>query len=61
MRENNEGNTALHLACLHGKESAALFLISSFPEIIYIRNNERQTPLFYAPDSVRRAIKSKLF
>lgn len=59
MKENHDGNTALHMACIHAKEAAALFLITHFPDIIYIRNNDRQTPLFYAPESVRRAIKSK--
>jgi len=57
MKENTEGNTALHLACLSGHETIALLIIKQFPDVVYIRNSERQTPLFYASDSVRKAIK----
>jgi len=58
LKENTEGNTALHLACLSGHETIALLIIKQFPDVVYIRNSDRQTPLFYASDSVRKAIKN---
>ena len=52
-----DGNTTLHLACIHNHETIALILISKFPDLARVRNADRQTPLFYATDSVRKAYK----
>lgn len=57
--KDKEGNTALHMACYNNHETIALLLIANSPDLIYIRNHsDRQTPTFYATESVRRAIKN---
>lgn len=59
MKDSVEGNTCLHLACMSNQTPMALLLISKFPDLVYIKNDlDRQTPLFYANDNVRKAIKS---
>jgi len=57
-KESIEGNTALHIACSLNHMPIALHLIATFPDLIYTKNDvDRQTPLFYANETVRKAIK----
>eukprot|EP01119_Soliformovum_irregulare_P022793 TRINITY_DN785_c0_g1_i2.p1 TRINITY_DN785_c0_g1~~TRINITY_DN785_c0_g1_i2.p1 ORF type:complete len:823 (+),score=257.04 TRINITY_DN785_c0_g1_i2:1050-3518(+) len=56
--KDKDGNTALHVACFNNHETAALILIEKYPDLIYVKNKERQTPLSYASDNVKIAMKN---
>ncbi|PRP81625.1 serine/threonine-protein phosphatase 6 regulatory ankyrin repeat subunit A-like protein [Planoprotostelium fungivorum] len=61
LKDTAEGNTALHIACTLNQMSIALHLNSKFPELIHTKNDaDRQTPLFYANETLRKAIKASL-
>eukprot|EP01117_Protostelium_nocturnum_P016633 TRINITY_DN6632_c0_g1_i1.p1 TRINITY_DN6632_c0_g1~~TRINITY_DN6632_c0_g1_i1.p1 ORF type:complete len:601 (-),score=154.37 TRINITY_DN6632_c0_g1_i1:89-1891(-) len=59
IKDSVDGNTCLHLACMSNQTPMALLLISKFPDLIHVKNDvDRQTPLFYANENTRKAIKS---
>eukprot|EP01116_Phalansterium_solitarium_P014079 TRINITY_DN315_c1_g1_i2.p1 TRINITY_DN315_c1_g1~~TRINITY_DN315_c1_g1_i2.p1 ORF type:complete len:591 (+),score=116.21 TRINITY_DN315_c1_g1_i2:144-1916(+) len=61
IKEHIDGNTPLHVATLWHREKIALALISAFPDLVHVRNtSERQSPMFYASDAIKRAIKNSM-
>jgi ankyrin repeat protein len=45
------GNLPLHIACSHGEDMSTIkFLYNTYPEAIYLENNERFTPLGVAQE-----------
>lgn len=46
--EDEIGNTALHLACKHGRLRVMKFLVEVSPKGMYVMNNRRQTCLHAA-------------
>ena len=47
-KENKFGNTALHEATIHGNYEAVRILVERCPDLITIKNNYGETPLFTA-------------
>jgi len=61
VKDSAEGNTVLHIACMTNQMPIALHLNAKYLDLIHTKNDfDRQTPLFYAHEALRKAIKASL-
>ncbi|XP_021743933.1 ankyrin repeat and sterile alpha motif domain-containing protein 1B-like [Chenopodium quinoa] len=48
MMQNIEGNTPLHVALIHANVEIAKLLIETHPDLVYVTNTSKETPLHLA-------------